>query len=116
MCLAEQINLQRARIAQLQSDVAINHHALINSEGAFTALGKTAADWLDIGWHDLRNDKSPTRISHLTGAILLAVGVGILSADEGELWCRRLMSCPGHDDEGGRNWCAYCGDMPEEQP
>jgi hypothetical protein len=26
-------------------------------------------------------------------------------------YAKLLDSCPGHDDEGGRSWCSYCGNV-----
>lgn len=46
--------------------------------------------------------------------------VGLLGPEEAELWEMRIRhKCPGHLGEGGRVWCAYCGDIkpdPEEGP
>jgi hypothetical protein len=33
--------------------------------------------------------------------------VGLLDKEQAELWVLRLGTCPGHNDEGGRDWCAY---------
>lgn len=38
--------------------------------------------------------------------------LGLLTDQERELWFLRAeKKCPGHDDGGGRSWCAYCGDV-----
>lgn len=36
---------------------------------------------------------------------------GLLTPSQHELWTLRLQKCPGHEDEGGRDWCAYGCDM-----
>lgn len=61
-------------------------------------------------WLALRDD---ARYYDCAAAVVRFAGrCGLLSKDEQELWLRRFLSCPGHDDEGGRSWCAFCGNMP----
>ncbi len=77
----------------------------------------TAEDALLECWRDLRDDAR--RKPHVAAVVNFAYAVGLLTIEQRELWLRRLDACPGHDDEGGRAWCAYCGDMPhpeEEHP
>jgi hypothetical protein len=68
--------------------------------------------FLDRAWRHLRNDAGAPALAPVHGAIAMAQELGALNAEQAELWCRRLETCPGHDDEGGRRWCAYCGDLP----
>ena len=70
-----------------------------------------AGGWLMELWRDMRNDAGMQRRAYVHGAIAMAAHVGALDADHAELWRRRVQTCPGHDDEGGRAWCAYCGEM-----
>ncbi len=64
---------------------------------------------LRIEWQELRNDAGHN--DHAAACVRFAMRLGLLSDDDGELWLRRFTTCPGHDDEGGRSWCAFCGDM-----
>ena len=60
-------------------------------------------------WRCLRDDAK--RYDGACAVVVFLHGVGMLTADDAELWARRFETCPGHDDEGGRDWCAYCGNM-----
>lgn len=63
-------------------------------------------------WRDCRDDLRHR--PHVRVCICFAYDLGLLTPEQRELWMRRIEACPGHDDEGGRSWCAYCGDMPRE--
>jgi hypothetical protein len=65
-------------------------------------------------WRELRNGAGEIEMVHFGGMIRALHAVGLLSDDQRELWGRRSHTCPGHDDEGGRDWCAYCGLMPRD--
>lgn len=39
--------------------------------------------------------------------------IGIFDREKAELWRLRIEKCPGHADEGGRDWCAYGCNMVE---
>lgn len=65
-------------------------------------------------WRSLRDDGSAEAVMRFRGAVAFAESVRLLTPDLAELWIRRAETCPGHDDEGGRNWCAFCGTMPRE--
>lgn len=65
-------------------------------------------------WRDLRDDARPSYVARVVACINFAWDVGLIAMDERELWLRRITTCPGHDDDGGRAWCAYCGDMPKD--
>lgn len=71
-------------------------------------------------WRSLRdgleNDKDPRHYVgfYVSGYLDALHSVGLLSDDQRELWKYRMTGCPGHDDEGGRSWCAYCGEMDAE--
>lgn len=65
-------------------------------------------------WLDLRNDARHAAIERAAACINFAYSCDLLTLEQRELWIRRITTCPGHDDEGGRAWCAYCGDMPRE--
>ncbi len=64
-------------------------------------------------WFAMRDNASSTTAGKVMACILFAWRIGCLTSDQRELWQRRITTCPGHDDEGGRVWCAYCGDMPK---
>lgn len=68
--------------------------------------------WLRDHWLGLRDDASPESAAYVRGTIDAAAAMCLLSEIESELWLRRIQTCPGHDDEGGRRWCAFCGAMP----
>ena len=61
-------------------------------------------------WRGLRDDARRKPV--VSALINFAYDVDLLTLEQRELWLRRLDTCPGHNDEGGRAWCAYCGDMP----
>lgn len=71
----------------------------------------TPDQYLQYHWEELRNSAGPLEIARIKGAIFFALGTNVLTAEQAELWIRRINTCPGHDDEGGRDWCAYCGYM-----
>lgn len=62
-------------------------------------------------WHGLRDDASTIRLAYVTGAIGVLEIIDALNHVEADGWRARIQRCPGHDDEGGRSWCAYCGDI-----
>ena len=68
-------------------------------------------DVLDVMWRELRNDYSEGQLARFYGAVTALNQVGLVSAEQVELWLYRIKECPGHDDEGGRSWCAYCGNI-----
>lgn len=68
--------------------------------------------WLHARWRDMRNDASALREWALRGSIGALHAAGVLDDKAKELWHRRIETCPGHETEGGREWCAYCGRMP----
>lgn len=62
-------------------------------------------------WRGLRDDVRPNKKNYVLGALDAMHEFGVIDDTFLELWQRRLETCPGHDDEGGRAWCAYCGPM-----
>lgn len=72
-----------------------------------------AEEWLKSQWYELRNQREWADLAFVKGAIALAKDIELLTDDQAELWYRRIETCPGHDDEGGRNWCSYCGSMQD---
>lgn len=75
---------------------------------------QVVSEYLKKQWRELRNDNTMPRLT-LLEVIRGFHAVGLLTEEQHELWCLRTRTCPGHDDEGGRSWCAYCGDMPKEK-
>ncbi len=63
-------------------------------------------------WRGLRDNCNLEARAKAFGAVDFARRADLITRDEEELWLTRLNRCPGHDDEGGRDWCAYCGRMP----
>lgn len=75
---------------------------------------KTLAEhYLRGRWLSMRDDGAAVQRAHALGSIRALEFCGVITPPIAELWQRRLDTCPGHDDEGGRRWCAYCGDMPK---
>lgn len=72
---------------------------------------RTGDEFLYMVWREMRNDRSNVAVQRAMGAIAALQVVGILTVIEAEAWTTRFSRCPGHDDEGGRSWCAYCGNL-----
>ena len=70
-----------------------------------------AEKWLDSAWRSIRDGWKGQYIDRIHGALALLEHLGVLTSIEVEGWRARLDRCPGHDDEGGRDWCGYCGKM-----
>lgn len=75
----------------------------------------TPEDFLDKVWREMRNDGRPFILAGAIGAVEALLQVGMLSQVEADGWLARFERCPGHDDEGGRVWCAYCGRIKRTQ-
>jgi hypothetical protein len=71
----------------------------------------TADEILRDCWLELRNDASPVRVACVLGHVIACRKLGFITDNEAELWQYRVQTCPGHDDEEGRQWCAYCGTL-----
>lgn len=69
--------------------------------------------WLHEAWFELRNGANAESLRYVVGGIDIARAAKLLTDEQAELWKRRIGTCPGHDDESGRDWCAYCGSMPQ---
>lgn len=66
-------------------------------------------------WLGMRNDAS-VRADNRAQAVIDAFKiVGLITPDEAKLWTHSIQTCPGHEDEGGRVWCAYCGNMAADE-
>lgn len=78
-------------------------------------MSEAAREYLQAMWLDMRDGAGPEAQARAAGSVEMAHYLGALTAEQAELWLRRVRSsCPGHDDEGGRDWCAYCGEMNRE--
>ena len=64
-------------------------------------------------WKELRDGCNGEQRGYVVGAIDILKELGILNDVERDGWIARTRTCPGHDDEGGRSWCAYCGNIKE---
>lgn len=71
----------------------------------------TADAVLQEMWRGLRDGADLAAVSYVLGAIAALRLTGRLDRDAEELWRRRIATCPGHADEGGRSWCAFCGEL-----
>ena len=74
-----------------------------------------AREYLQEQWKELRNDARFSNQVSVAAVIVAFHAIGLLDNDRRELWLLRIRSCPGHFDEGGRTWCAYCGDLTPEE-
>ena len=72
-------------------------------------------DVLTAWWRDFRDDSSRDAILMARGAVEMCRRLGLVTDLESEGWLARFARCPGHDDEGGRSWCAYGCPMPDEE-
>jgi hypothetical protein len=75
------------------------------------SVNPRAWDALRNLWYQLRDNASPVQMRSAGAVVLFAYHAGLLTSEQADLWWRRIQTCPGHDDEGGRVWCAYCGDL-----
>lgn len=64
--------------------------------------------------HFQMTDDFPMGEAYARGALDTLLKLGIVTQEQHRLWSLALKSCPGHRD-GGRVWCTYCGDLPEEE-
>lgn len=60
-------------------------------------------------WRAIRDDWG--YIVCAKACIRFAYTLNLITVTERDVWLAGLNACPGHDDEGGRSWCAYCGDL-----
>lgn len=68
---------------------------------------QAATDWLRETWLELRNGNGGARQAYFNGAADAFKDVGLLTGEERDAWVERTWRCPGHDDEPGRERCAY---------
>ena len=71
----------------------------------------TAEQLLRQRWHAMKDGAGPEQMARTLGMIEMALVLGGLTPEQAELWERRIGTCPGHAGDGGRVWCAYCGDL-----
>lgn len=75
-------------------------------------VSRSADELLAERWSAMKDGAGPEQMARTLGMIEMALLLGALSADQAELWERRVQTCPGHNDDGARDWCAYCGKLP----
>jgi len=59
-------------------------------------------------------DDFPKGEIYANGALDTLLKLGVFTEEQHRLWGLALKSCPGHRD-GGRVWCAYCGNLTEDE-
>lgn len=67
----------------------------------------TINETLAVLWRERRNDGSSDALARLDGITIGLELAGVLTPMEAVGWRSEFRRCPGHDDEGGRDWCAY---------
>lgn len=70
-----------------------------------------AKEYLDMLHRDLRDGNTARDREPFAVVALAFREVGLIDDETFRLRMLSLNSCPGHDDEGGRSWCAYCGNL-----
>ena len=78
-------------------------------------LAKEVESILDSAWKGLRDGCSDKDKMWVIGHIEAFHAIKVLTEQEYKRWIFAVEHCPGHDDEGGRVWCAYCGNIPQEK-
>jgi len=111
------VHVSVAKTGQAAAEMMRQHVASEIAIGVDQAMNRpaptAAGDVLDKMWRALRDGAAGEPFARVEGAIAALAAVGALSETESELWSRRIETCPGHDDEGGRAWCAFCGRMAQ---
>lgn len=87
----------------------------VSAEMVRQLLTGQANEYLGETRKALRNDAGPLATARFLGVVRALAAVGLLTDEQAELWERRIATCPGHGDEGGRVWCAYCGGWLDER-
>lgn len=70
-------------------------------------------------WKSLRDGmgREGATLKHALAFVEAYKEAGLISNEEADAFSLRMQyRCPGHDDEGGRVWCAYCGNIKPENP
>lgn len=72
-------------------------------------------EWIVECWRELRNGADKVAMARMEGRLSALEAAGLLTTAEANIWRRVITVCPGHHDEWGRVWCAYCGTLvPDE--
>lgn len=72
---------------------------------------QTADKFLTLLWREMRNNRSELIVARAMGALTALLACGLITTLEVTQWTYCFDRCPGHEDEGGRSWCAYCGNL-----
>ncbi len=82
--------------------------------GGLVDSGGTVEELLEDVWHSLSTGSMTRENAH--GYVSGMHAVGAVSDAEYDGWQNdRFNRCPGHEGEGGRVWCFYCGDIAPEE-
>lgn len=76
-------------------------------------IREKAGDYLVELWKELMNNANNEAMGRVDTVIEAFMAIGVLDADQGTAWKATIRTCP-RDHGGGRNWCAYCGDIDDE--
>lgn len=77
---------------------------------------ETAEALLQGRWLRLRDNANDEAIRLAEEYLFAFWQLGLVDDIGVDGWKARFRRCPGHTGEGGRVWCAYCGEMPASDP
>lgn len=66
-------------------------------------------------WGGLRDSATTTDLLKADEYLFAFWQLGIVDDLDVDGWKARFRRCPGHINEGGRVWCAYCGDIDPQR-
>lgn len=67
---------------------------------------------LDAAWRGLREGRSAEDRMWVVGQIEAFHDLKVIDEFDYKGWLLKIETCPGHEDEGGWEVCAYCGINP----
>lgn len=70
-------------------------------------------EYLTEIWEDMQDAHRDNNL-RFEGAINMALKAELITLEIYELWSYRIKRCPHPEHTDGRIWCAYCGDIDQE--
>lgn len=62
-------------------------------------------------WRELRDGCTVEREGEFIAVLHAFVKTEDITLKQALFYGRAIKACPGHEDKGGREWCAYCGNL-----